>query len=171
MVEKFTDTSELWKKCVSFHGHECGGLTIGFKAAILASKLIEAEFSSDEEIVCVTENDACGIDAIQVILGCTAGKGNLIFKIRGKQAYTFFNRKNGKSVRLVLKNLENLDKSKSPEDLFDTKKAVFQLPEEARIFKSMNCDNCGEKTSENMIRLEDGKHLCKDCYTPYRKFF
>ena len=21
----------LWKKCVEFHGHECGGLTIGYK--------------------------------------------------------------------------------------------------------------------------------------------
>ena len=23
----------LWEKCVAFHGHACGGLTIGFQAA------------------------------------------------------------------------------------------------------------------------------------------
>ena len=29
----------LWKKCVEFHGHECGGLTIGYKAALYAKIL------------------------------------------------------------------------------------------------------------------------------------
>ena len=26
------ENKALWKKCVEFHGHECGGLTIGYKA-------------------------------------------------------------------------------------------------------------------------------------------
>ena len=30
------DKQELWLKCVAFHGHKCGGLTIGFKAAARA---------------------------------------------------------------------------------------------------------------------------------------
>ena len=34
--------------------------------------------AEDEEIVCVTENDACGVDAVQVLTGCTLGKGHLI---------------------------------------------------------------------------------------------
>ena len=70
----------LWDKCVAFHGHECGGLTIGFKASVYAMELLKIDFSKDEEIVCVTENDACGVDAIQVILGCSVGKGNLLFQ-------------------------------------------------------------------------------------------
>ena len=32
---------ERWKKCVEFHGHECGGLAIGYKAALYAEKLLE----------------------------------------------------------------------------------------------------------------------------------
>ncbi len=52
---------------------------------------------------CVSENDACGIDAIQVILGCSIGKGTLLFHMTGKQAFSFYNRAAGKSVRLVLK--------------------------------------------------------------------
>ena len=72
------DKKELWEKCVAFHGHECGGLTIGYKAALYAADLLELTFSSDEEVVCISENDACGIDAIQVILGCSIGKGNLL---------------------------------------------------------------------------------------------
>ena len=58
----------------------------------------------DEEIVCVTENDACCVDAIQVLLGCTYGKSNLIPYLRGKIAFSFYLRATGASVRLVLKN-------------------------------------------------------------------
>ena len=83
-----------WEKCVAFHGHECGGLTIGYKAAIYAEKLLDLTFSEDEDVVCISENDACGVDAIQVLLGCSVGKGNLLFHMRGKQAFSFYNRKN-----------------------------------------------------------------------------
>ena len=48
---------ELWEKCVEFHGHECPGLAIGFRAAVEASKYIGNGKSEDESIVCVTEND------------------------------------------------------------------------------------------------------------------
>ena len=90
---------ELWDKCVAFHGHVCGGLTIGYKAAIYATELMDLCFSDDEQVVCISENDACGVDAIQVVLGCSVGKGNLLFHIRGKQAFSFYNRKTGKSIR------------------------------------------------------------------------
>ena len=94
----------LWEQCVEFHGHVCGGLTIGYKASLYAMELLRLNFSQDEEVVCIAENDACGVDAVQVVLGCSVGKGNLLFHIRGKQAFSFFNRKTGKSVRLVLKD-------------------------------------------------------------------
>ena len=92
-----------WEKCVAFHGHACGGLTIGFKAAQYAASLLGLTRSADEQVVCVAENDACGVDAIQALLGCTAGKGNLIFRVQGKQAFSFYERASGRSVRLVLR--------------------------------------------------------------------
>ena len=97
-----SDKNELWQKCAAFHGHVCPGLTIGFRAALYAIDLLELTFSEDEKTVCVSENDACGCDAIQVVLGCSVGKGNLLFHMTGKQAFSFYNRKTGKSVRLVL---------------------------------------------------------------------
>ena len=27
---------KTWNDCVAFHGHECGGLTIGYKASLYA---------------------------------------------------------------------------------------------------------------------------------------
>src|SRR5699024_7945973 len=94
---------ELWNKCVKFHGHECPGLAIGFRASEIAKEKLSLNFSQDEEIVCITENDACGVDAVQVITGCTLGKGNLILKGTGKMVFTFINRKNSEAIRLMLK--------------------------------------------------------------------
>jgi formylmethanofuran dehydrogenase subunit E len=56
--------------------------------------------SEDEEVVAVVENNSCAVDAIQVLLGCTFGKGNLIFKDWGKQVFTFIDRKMSRAVRV-----------------------------------------------------------------------
>ena len=170
---------ELWEKCAAFHGHECGGLTIGYKAALYAIELLDLHFSDDEQVVCITENDACGVDAIQVILGCSVGKGNLLFHLRGKQAFSFYNRTTGRSVRLVLKDRpQGMSRQESfayyqslaPRDMFTVKETTITLPESARLFQSMKCECCGETTAENMIRLENGKKLCLDCYQAYNRF-
>ena len=170
---------ELWEKCAAFHGHECGGLTIGYKAALYAIELLDLHFSDDEQVVCITENDACGVDAIQVILGCSVGKGNLLFHLRGKQAFSFYNRTTGRSVRLVLKDRpQGMSRQESfayyqslaPRDMFTVKDTTITLPESARLFQSIKCENCGETTAENMIRLENGKKLCLDCFNAYSRF-
>lgn len=90
-----------FEDAIAFHGHSCGGLAMGYKAAELAAELLDLKFSEDEEVVCITETDSCTVDAIQVALGCTAGKGNLFVNKWGKNAFSFYNRKTGKSVRLV----------------------------------------------------------------------
>lgn len=170
---------KTWNDCVAFHGHECGGLTIGYKASLYAIELLKLEFSEDEQVVCITENDACGVDAIQVMLGCSVGKGNLLFHIRGKQAFSFYNRKTGNSVRLVLKpKPEGMTKAESfayyqglqPEEMFEVKETAICLPEKARLFDSYTCNCCGEVTGANWIRLSGDKKLCLDCYETYDRF-
>ena len=129
--------------------------------------------------MCISENDACGVDAIQVILGCSIGKGNLLFHMRGKQAFTFFNRKTGKSVRLVPKpKPHDMTREESfvyyqncePKEMFTVMDAKIKLPEKARIFDSYTCECCGESTGANWIRLAGGKRLCLDCCETYDRF-
>lgn len=91
--------SGLVRKAIDFHGHWCPGLAIGVRAAQWA--LQEMGKAPDEEIVAVVETDMCGVDAIQALMGCTFGKGNLIHKDYGKTAFAFYRRRDGKSVRLV----------------------------------------------------------------------
>jgi formylmethanofuran dehydrogenase subunit E len=173
------DQTALWEKCVAFHGHECSGLSIGFKAALYAIELLGLQFSGDEEVVCITENDACGVDAIQVVLGCSVGKGNLLFHMTGKQAFSFYDRASGKSVRLVLRpkpremtHAESFAyyKDSEPKELFDVKAPRIPLPEPAQIFDSVVCECCGEVAGSNWIRIRNGKKVCVDCYPAYDRF-
>lgn len=170
---------DLWEKCVDFHGHRCGGLRIGYAASEYAMNLLGISFSDNEQVVCISENDACGVDAIQVILGCSVGKGNLLFHMRGKQAFSFYNRRTGKSVRLVLRPRPRdmtreesfrYYQSSNARELFDIKDTTIRLPEKARLFDSYICDCCGEKTGANWIRLAGDKKLCLDCYETYDRF-
>jgi formylmethanofuran dehydrogenase subunit E len=126
---------ELWEKSVGFHGHECPGLAIGVRACEAAAERLGVSYSKDEEVVCITENNACGVDAVQFITGCTFGKGNLIFKDKGKQAFTFFRRDIGQGIRVVFKGVNKLgDRKKWQEyilnaplnELFDFKTPNYE---------------------------------------------
>jgi len=95
--------SDDFKRCVDFHGHICPGLSIGYKAALEGMKKLNEERSPDEEIVAVVETDACSADAVQVLTGCTFGKGNFIYKDHGKMVLTLFSRNSGKGVRVSMR--------------------------------------------------------------------
>ena len=99
--------------------------------------------------------------------------------MRGKSAYSFYNRKTGESVRLVLKpRPEGITRENSfayfqsclPEEMFEVRKATIALPEKAKLFDSFVCDCCGEETGANWIRLAGGKKLCLDCNEAYDRF-
>jgi formylmethanofuran dehydrogenase subunit E len=171
---------ELWEKAVAFHGHECPGLAIGVRACEIAIEKMGIGASDDEAIVCVTENDACGVDGVQAILSCTFGKGNLLYRDTGKQAFSFFDRKSGQKMRLALKafkgELTRPERQKQileapAEEVFSMSEPSFELPESARIFKTIVCEKCGEGAPEHKIRLEEGKTVCLDCFKPYTRGF
>jgi formylmethanofuran dehydrogenase subunit E len=85
---------------VRFHGHWCPGLATGIRVAEVALQEI-GPHSTDEEVVAIVETDNCAVDAIQYFTGCTFGKGNLIHRDHGKNAFTFIRRSDGKAVRVV----------------------------------------------------------------------
>ena len=97
-----------FNEVVKFHGHTCPGIAIGYRVA----KYVKNPYnrSEDEELVAIVENSSCSVDAIQLLLGCTFGKGNFIFKDHGKHVYTFYSRDHDKAIRIYFKNvLPNTD--------------------------------------------------------------
>ncbi|WP_347488796.1 FmdE family protein [Desulfoscipio sp. XC116] len=89
-----------WEKAIEFHGHVCPGLAIGYRVSEIALKHLQELRSPDEELLAIVENDACGVDAVMVLTGCTLGKGNLIYRDRGKQVYTFGSRNANRALRI-----------------------------------------------------------------------
>lgn len=180
-------SADLWHKAVAFHGHECPGLAIGFKAV----EAVVGEFglrtdrlpAVDEELVCVTENDACGVDAIQALLGCTYGKANLIPRLRGKMAFSFYTRggaaHDARAMRVYLRPDLRGEKSREEyqafllatpyTELFEIGEVRCSLPEPARHFISLPCSVCGESTAECALRLQEGEPVCLDCYDAYER--
>jgi formylmethanofuran dehydrogenase subunit E len=90
-----------FQKAAEFHGHTCPGLAMGYRVA----KYVKEHYprAKDEELVCIAENKSCSVDAIQSLLGCTAGKGNLILKDNGKQVFTVYSRDKDKALRIYFK--------------------------------------------------------------------
>ncbi len=86
-------------ECIEFHGHLCPGLVYGYRVANEAIKLLGIDKSKDEEVVCICENDSCAVDAFQLLLSTTAGKGNLIINNYGKNVYTVFSRVTKRAFR------------------------------------------------------------------------
>jgi formylmethanofuran dehydrogenase subunit E len=164
---------------VAFHGHECPGLAIGVKACQAAREKLGIGISDDEDLVCITENDACGVDAVQALLSCTIGKGNLIYRGTGKQAFSFFDRKTGKKLRVCLKPFpdDGMDRAQRQayllnapvDDIFTFSEPRYGLPKKARLFKTVVCQICGEGAPEHKMRLQDGKTVCTDCFESYNR--
>ncbi len=91
------------KRCIAFHGHLCPGLVYGYLVAKKAIELLRLHRSPDEEVVAISENDTCAVDALQVLLGTTVGKGNLILKDYGKSVFTIFDRSAKQAFRFSRK--------------------------------------------------------------------
>ena len=165
-----------YEDLISFHGHSCPGLAIGYRMAKAGMDFLAGSRSVDEELVAIVENNACGVDALQCLTGCTFGKGNFIFKDYGKHVFTLYDRKSRKGVRVAL-NLRNMpddirnNKDKfiswllsAPEgDIVSVRGVNIDEPEPARIMQSVNCDFCGEGVMESRIRKVGDKSLCIPC--------
>ena len=169
---------EYWDKAKAFHGHECPGLAIGAKVCEAVVEKMGVSPAFDEELICIAENDACGVDAVQALMSCTMGKGNLIYKSTGKQAFTFIKRDNGQAMRFYLKARNNgMERRQYQEyllnapvdEIFGYKEVNISLPERARLFSSVTCEKCGEMAAEHKIRLQDGKQVCLDCFEKYTR--
>ena len=165
-----------YPEIVKFHGHTCPGLAIGYRMALAAMDALNEVRSGDEEIVAIVENDACGVDALQCLTGCTFGKGNLVFRDYGKQVYTLYSRGTGKGVRVVFHGngvpagvrdnrgaFADFLLNAPVGDLLSLTHVTINAPEPARIRNSVICAGCSESVMDTRIRELNGQTLCIPC--------
>ncbi len=165
-----------YSEIVRFHGHECPGLAVGYRMARAAMDELGPARSEDEEIVAIVENNACGVDALQCLTGCTFGKGNLVFRDYGKHVYTLYSRERGDAVRVLFHGRgtpEGLGESRQARakwiltapagDMLSVTHVSIPAPEPAQIRESSPCAECGEMVMETRLREVDGRRLCIPC--------
>lgn len=165
-----------YAEVIKFHGHSCPGIAIGYRMTLAAMKALGVTRADDEELVAIVENDACGVDALQYLSGCTFGKGNLIFRDYGKPVFTLFSRSSGNGVRVLfldsaLPEETKNDRSKkldyilsAPDDTILSLKTVsIDLPKPAKIYNSFSCDLCHESVMETRLQGVKGQMLCVPC--------
>jgi formylmethanofuran dehydrogenase subunit E len=177
--------NECFEAAKQFHGHVCGGITIGTRMAILGMKSVDIidPFGKDsKDLMVFVEIDRCATDAILAVTGCHPGKRSMKIIDYGKMAATFVNLKTGKAVRIAAKNREGEkiftkemmqqntpveDYSKiTDEELFYKKEVRVSIkPEDlpGKPLRTVPCSSCGERILDAREVVKDGKALCKPC--------
>lgn len=192
MMESTTTLPEDVTVAVAFHGHLCPGLAYGILVARAAFAHFGVGRCDDEQLVAVCETDACTVDALQILLGTTLGKGNLLVRHMGKNAYTIFDRSKGQGIRFVKKdgytyqgpdpdrwhllieepekNFASLKRMKAidllfrePGDIFATTQPEIPLPDPAVMAISQPCTGCNEQVMAEMLLPMEGGQYCVQC--------
>ncbi len=104
---------------IKFHGHKCPAQPMGLRAGALAMNTLGVERSKSSEVICLIEIGfdhcaTCFADGVQVITGCTFGKGNIYRLNYGKFGVTLIDKKNKKAIRVVPKAEAMERNKKSP---------------------------------------------------------
>lgn len=148
---------ELINQIQSFHGHMCPGLAMGIQAAQIALDKI-GKHAADEEVVAVVETDMCAVDAVQFLTGCTYGKGNLIHRDFGKNAFTFFRRSDNKAIRVLTKPEAWGDPNDEHRQLFAKVRAGSATAEEKSRFQELHvakADRILETSPEELFEVTE----------------
>jgi len=158
---------EMIQKVVEFHGHMCAGLAMGIRAAEVGLAQIGAH-AADEEVVAVVETDMCGVDAIQLLTGCTFGKGNLVHRDHGKNAYTFIRRSDGKAVRVSTRPGQWARRDPAWLALFAKVRTGAASPEERAQFAASQRERSAQVLNAPLEELYDVREVHVDAPRPAR---
>ncbi len=88
------------------HGHKCPAMPMGLRVGAAAMNKLGVERAKDGQLMALIEigDDHCATcfaDGVQMITGCTFGKGNIRKLHYGKWGLTLIEKKTGRAVRVV----------------------------------------------------------------------
>lgn len=89
-----------------FHGHKCPAMPNGLRVGSAAMNALGVERTGDSALHAILDLGdnhcaTCFADGIQVITGCTFGKGNIEKTYKGKWALTLIDKKTNRAVRVT----------------------------------------------------------------------
>ncbi len=99
---------EYYEYGLVFHGHKCPAMPMGLRVGAAALNALGVERAKDGQLVTLIEigDDHCATcfaDGIQMITGCTFGKGNIQKTHYGKWGVTVIDVATSRAIRVVPK--------------------------------------------------------------------
>jgi formylmethanofuran dehydrogenase subunit E len=100
------NAKDYFEDGLKLHGHKCPAMPLGLRAGAAAMNKLGIGRTGDKEWVALVELGehhfaTCFADGVQMITGCTFGKGNIRKLDYGKWGLTLIDKKRGKAVRVV----------------------------------------------------------------------
>mgnify|MGYP005832538405 CR=1 FL=1 len=97
---------DFYETGLALHGHKCPAMPMGLRVGAAAMNALGVERAKDGQLVALVElgDDHCATcfaDGIQVITGCTFGKGNIRKLHYGKWGVTLVEAATGRAVRVT----------------------------------------------------------------------
>lgn len=100
------DAMDYLEAGLVLHGHKCPAMPMGLRVGAAALNALGVERAKDGELVALVEIGerhcaTCFADGVQMITGCTFGKGNIRRLSLGKWGLTLIDRATGRAVRVA----------------------------------------------------------------------
>lgn len=117
MTEKIKP-KDYYEAGLQLHGHKCPAMPLGLRVGAAAMNALGVERAKDGQLLALVdlgENHCatCYGDGVQMITGCTFGKGNIKKLHYGKWGLTLVETKTGRAVRVIPKAETMLTSKKS----------------------------------------------------------
>ncbi|HEB61484.1 MAG TPA: tRNA CCA-pyrophosphorylase [Phycisphaeraceae bacterium] len=99
---------DYFEAAITLHGHRCPAMPLGLRVGAAALNKLGAERAKDGQLVALVEIGSghfatCFADGIQMVTGCTLGKGNIKKLHYGKWGLTLIEKATGRAVRVTPK--------------------------------------------------------------------
>ena len=112
------DAKDMLQRAIGFHGHKCPAMPLGLRAAETAMNKLGVERTGGKDLLAILElgEDHCAhcyADGVQMLTGCTFGKGNIRQLGYGKFGLTLVDRKTSRAVRVVPRTEVQLETQKT----------------------------------------------------------
>jgi len=131
--KKVRNLDETLKKIEQFHGHLGPFAVIGYKMGKISNKIINKDPFRKKVTVFTgtTPPISCIVDGIQLISGCTLGKGNIIVSDQ-KKPIAIFTDDNGKTLEITLKKeiLDEINSTVTEENIEEYAEKIFNKKDE-----------------------------------------
>lgn len=170
-IEHAKQIQDLYTDCTRFHGQGCPLLALGVRVCETALEKLKLDVPAPGRLVCVSEFDGCCVDAIQLLLHCTAGTKHLLYYKTGKLIFTVYDLETGKSIRICARrDIADTIREMTPEAVLSMEEAALFTFEKAHPLTSRTLAKVTRTCTSPAPSIPGRSSGVQDCPDQFRAF-